>query len=378
MSDPLLMIPGPTILPPEVREALSRPSIYHRGEGFATLLEECTEGLRTLFDTSQSPLILSASGTGGVEAALVNTLSPGDRVLAVNSGKFGERMGQIASTYGAAVDCVPVEPGCAAHPDAVGEALAKTKYQALLFVLNETSTGVKQNGAALAAVAREAGTLTIVDCVSAIAGMPISFDRNGYTATGAGSQKALMLPPGLAFAVLSEEGLQAAQTARMPRFYFDLPKALKALEKGQTPYTPNVNMILALRASLRLIQAEGLAQLQERHRRMARACRTAARVAGLELLASEADASDVVTAIKAPACVDSSELVKRLRDRHDILISGGQDALKGKIFRIGHLGAARLDDLLRTWEATATELTGLGHECDVPGCLQACGEAYEA
>ena len=371
MSDELLMIPGPTILPPEVRDALAKPSVFHRGEAFATVLSECTAGLQRLFGTAEPVVILSSSGTGSVEAAVVNTLSPGDRVLAVAGGKFGERIGEIARAYGATVDFMQVEHGRAANPSAVGERLAQADYRALLFVLNETSTGVKQDGPALAAVAREHGALTIVDCVSAIAGMPLHFDRAGYTAAGAGSQKALMLPPGLAFSVLSQAGQQVAQTAQMPKYYFDLPKAIKSLVKGQTPYTPAVNLIVALQASLRLIEAEGIEHFQARHRRMARACRAAARAAGLQLLADDACASDVVTAIRAPEGLDSGQLVKALRDQHQILISGGQDQLKGKIFRIGHLGAACFDNLRETWEKTALELCELGHVCDTNEVLAA-------
>jgi len=370
------MIPGPTILPPEVRQALAEPSLYHRGEAFAELLEECTQGLQRLFGTTQPVLILTSSGTGAVEAAVVNTLSPGERVLAINGGKFGERIGKIAAAFGAVVDFLEVEPGEAANPDEVRARMAGGDYRALLFVLNETSTGVTQDGAALAEAAGHAGALSIVDCVSAIAGMPIEMDDAGFAAAAAGSQKALMLPPGLAFACLSEEGWEAAAQARMPRYYFDLPKALAALQKGQTPYTPNVNMIVALRASLRLIEQEGLAHFQDRHRRMARACRAAARAAELELLAADDCASDIVTAVRAPQGMDSGELVRRLRDHHAIIISGGQEALKGKIFRIGHLGAAQLEELLRTWSATARELGELGHTCDVETVLTALEDAY--
>lgn len=370
------MIPGPTILPAEVREALSRPSIFHRDEAFAELLQECTAGLQSLIGTQQPVLMLAGSGTAGVEAIIVNTLSPGDRVLALAGGKFGERMGEIAAAYGASVDVMEVVPGQAADPDAVRERTAQADYRALLFVLNETSTGVQQDAAALAEVAGRAGALALMDAVSGIAGLPIEFDDWGITALAAGSQKALMLPPGMAFACLSEHGAEAATQAKMPRFYLDLPKALKSLDKGQTPYTPAVNMILALQAALRLIDQEGLPQFQARHRRLALACRAAARAAGLRLLADDDCASDIVTAIKAPEGMDSGELVRRLRDKHQIIISGGQDALKGKIFRIGHLGAARLADLLQTWEATTRELAELGCDCDAETVLTALEDAY--
>ncbi len=374
--DPLLMIPGPTNLPPEVREALARPSLYHRGPAFAEILQECTEGLQALFETKEPVLILTSSGTGAVEASIVNLLSPGERVLAIAGGKFGERMGDIAAAYGAEVDWLLVEPGEAAHPEDVEARLQTGSYQALLFVLNETSTGVFQDAPALAEAARNVGALAIADCVSAIGGMPIQMDETGLAAAAAGSQKALMLPPGLAFVCLSAQGWEAAQKARMPRYYFDLLKARAALENGQTPYTPNVNLILALQASLRIINKEGVAHFQHRHWRLMRACRAAARAAGLELLAGEDCASPIVTAIRMPAEMNSSELVARVREGYGIIISGGQDKLKGKIFRIGHLGAAQIEDLLRTWEAVARELKEMGHSCDVETVLTALEDAY--
>ena len=370
------MIPGPTILPPEVREALSRPSMYHRGDEFAALLDECDRGLRALFGTAEPVLILSSSGTGGVEAAIVNTLSPGDRVLAIDCGKFGERIGHIAAAFGANVDFMQVEYGQAANPEEVAARLAQAPYRALLFVLNETSTGVKQPGPALASAAADHGAMIIVDCVSGLGGMPVDMEAAGYTAAASGSQKALMLPPGLAFVTLSQSGQQAAATATMPKYYFNLPKALAALAKGQTPYTPNVNMIVALQASLRLIAAEGPSQFQARHRKLSAACRAAARAAGLDLLAADDCASDVVTAIKSPVGLDSGQLVKRLREKHNILISGGQDALKGKIFRIGHLGACRLADLQQTWEKIVLELDDLGHTCEVNEITAAIEKGY--
>lgn len=375
-SDLLIMIPGPTGLPPEVREALARPQIGHRTPEFAALIADCTAGLQYVFRTANDLLILTASGTGGMEAAVTNCLSPGDPVLAVSVGNFGERLGTIAEVFGANVTWVRSEWGEAADASAVREALAKGNYKAVLFTQNETSTAITNPVAELAALAREAGALTIVDAISGMGGTEIRTDAWGLDVVVAGSQKALMLPPGLAFACLSEHGWAAAEQARMPRYYTDLPKALASLQKGQTPYTPNVNMILALQASLRLIEAEGLLQFQDRHRRMARACRAAARAAGLTLLADDACASDVVTAIVSPEGMDSGKLVKALREKHNIIISGGQDALKGKIFRIGHLGAAQASDLLRTWEAVGRELGELGHACDVDAVLTELEDVY--
>jgi aspartate aminotransferase-like enzyme len=352
------------MLPPTVREALSQPAIYHRGAEFAELLGECERGLQTLLGTRQPVVMLTCSGTGAVEAIIVNTLSPGDRVLVVEGGKFGQRMGEIAAAYGAVVTSLEVAPGQAAQPAAVAAALGEGDYRALLFVLSETSTGVRQPAGELARVAREAGVLSLMDAVSGIGAMEVAMDEWGLTAVAGGSQKALMLPPGLACAALSDEGQQVARTAQMVRFYLDLPRAIAAQSKGQTPYTPNVNLLAGLRAALRLIEGEGLAAFRQRHQQLARACRKAAAAAGLRLLAADAVASEVVTAIWSPANIEVAELVKRLQQHHGIVISGGQDSLKGRIFRLGHLGAIRRDDLLRTWKALGAELNEMGYACD--------------
>ncbi|MCD6350512.1 MAG: alanine--glyoxylate aminotransferase family protein [Armatimonadetes bacterium] len=375
-EDVLLMIPGPTNLPPEVREALGRPAFYHRGSYFADLMKECTDGLRRVFGTSDDVLILTSSGTGAVEAAIVNTLSPGDRVLVINSGKFGERMGEIARAYGAEVDEIKLERGQAADPDQVRAAL--DGHTALLFVQNETSTGVRQDADLLAAAAHEAGAFVVVDTVSSMGGMEIPVERWGLDAVAAGSQKALMLPPGLAFVCLNERAWTAAEAATMPTYYFDLKAARASLAKGQTPWTPNISMIRALKASLDLIFAEGLEHVWQRHAALAAATRAAVAAMGLELLADVDHASDVVTAVRAPEGLDSSELVKRVRANHGILISGGQSELKGKIFRIGHMGCCQIDDVLKTVRAVAEELTALGHVADAGAALATAEQAYAA
>ncbi len=373
-DDVLLMIPGPTNLPAQVREALSRPSIYHRGDEFAELLAECTEGLKQVFQTSSDVLILTSSGTGAVEAAIVNLLSPGDKVLVIDGGKFGERMAEIARAYGAEVDVLYVERGRAADSEQVRERL--DGHKAVLFVQNETSTGVRQDADQIAQVAAEAGALVVVDTVSSMGGMPIYVDEWGLDAVAAGSQKALMLPPGLAFVSLSDRGWRAAEEAKMPKYYFDLLAARKSLSKGQTPWTPNVNMIRALKASLDLIFDEGLQAVWKRHRALGQAARAAVKAAGLELLADAEHASDVVTAVKSPEGIDSQQLVQRVRQRHGILISGGQSELKGKIFRIGHMGCCQINDLLRTLEATIKELCELGWRASLADVMAAAEEAY--
>ncbi len=371
MTDELLMIPGPTNVPGPVLEALSRPSTFHRGDEFARCLQACTEGLKEVFQTRNDVLILTASGTGGVEAAIVNCLSPGDSVVAIHSGKFGERMEEIATRFGAEVLSLDLGPGQAAHPDAAREALQKAQARALLFVQNETSTGVCQNVEGLAAAAHECGALSIVDAVSGMGGIPVRTDEWRLDVVVAGSQKAFMLPPGLAFVSVSNAAWQATETAAMPRYYFDLVAARKSLHKGQTPYTPNVNMFVALEAALGLMLDEGMEAVYARHASLGRACRAAMTALGLELLADPQCASDVVTAVKSPPGLDSTQLVSAVRTRHNILISGGQGDLKGRIFRIGHLGSCQLDELLETIQAVAQELAELGHACSAEEAVAA-------
>lgn len=362
--EPLLMIPGPTNLPPEVRAAIGAPSMYHRGANFGALLDGCNRGLQVVFQTASDVIILSSSGTGGVEAAIVNLLNPDDRVLVVRGGKFGERMGEIAARFGALVTYLDVEPGRAAEPHQLADTLARKPFRAVLFVQNETSTGVTQNVATLAKIARDYRCLTLVDCVSGMGGVPVRTDEWGLDAVVSGSQKAFMLPPGLSFVTLSARAWEIAEKSKTPRFYFDLPAARKSLAKGQTPFTPAVNLIQGLGASLELILGEGLENVYARHARAGRSVRLSMQALGLELFADPAYASNVVTAIKPPEGISSSDIVTRMAAQHQIIISDGQSELKGKIFRIGHMGWFDLETLARTVRAVGEALAGLGFSCN--------------
>jgi len=374
-NEMLLMIPGPTNLPQPVREALAQPAIYHRGEQAAQLLEVCTEGLKPVFGTQSDVLILTSSSTGAMEGGIVNFLSPGDPVIAVDTGKFGQRLGAIADAFGAEVTWLKVEPGRAASANVLDALCAQVEPKAVLFVQNETSTGVCQDVAALSEVANHHGALVMVDAVSSLGGIPFQMDEWSVDVVMSGSQKALMLPPGLAFVAVSSRAWQAAETARMPRYYFDLQAARQSAAKGQTPYTPNISMIVALAEVISLLQAEGLPAVYRRHQQMGQATRAAIQALGLALFADPEFASDVVTAVQSPEGLDSTELVKRVRDDHNILISGGQGELKGKIFRIGHLGCAGIEQVRRTIKAAAASLVEMGHECAVQAATEAIDEA---
>ena len=372
-TDPLLMIPGPTNLPPEVREVLGAASFYHRGEKMASLLKRCERGLSRLMGLTGDVLILTSSGTGALEAAITSLLSPGDRVLAIEGGKFGERMAQIASAFGAQVTSLEVEPGRSADPTDVADAITASHPRAVLTVYNETSTGVMHPIRAIAAAAKAGGARTLVDCVSCLGGVPVDADDRGLDVIVAGSQKCLMLPPGLGFAGVSEGAWPLVESAEMPRYYFDLQRARESLQKGQTPFTPATGLIAALAVALDLIEAEGLDCVFARHAAMAAATRAAMEAAGLELFAEEGARSETVTAVRSP--VDSVKLVALLREDHDVLISGGQGDLKGRIFRIGHMGTVTLAQIERTVEALADGLSNLGYKCDAEEMIAAAREA---
>ncbi len=346
--EPNLRIPGPTHLPPTVREAGGRQMINHRGPEFAALMARIDRRMRVFFGTGQEVLLLTAAGTGGLEAAIVNTLSPDDRVLALPTGAFGDRFAKIASTYGADVTRLETEWGRAADPAALRAQLAAdADYRAVLLTHNETSTGVTNPIAKLAAVAHELapGALILVDGVSALGAVPFEMDAWGLDVVVTGSQKAWMAAPGMSMIALSERARTAVDAARMPRFYFDLREARKAAANGQTPWTPAVAVMYQVDAGLELMEAETPAGVFARHAACAAATRAGLEALGFRLLADPAFASSTVTAAWIPEDLDWKSFNAEVKARQ-VILAGGQGRLKGKIFRVGHLGAVNLDDIL--------------------------------
>ncbi len=335
-----LRIPGPTPLPPEVRQAAAAQMINHRGPQFAALLAEATAGLQEFLGTESDVLILTCSGTGALEAAIVNTLSPGDKVLSVSIGHFGDRFAAIAQAYGAHVVTLGFEWGTAAAPERVAQALAEDpEIVAALVTHNETSTGVTNDLAALGRVVKTAGPLLLVDVISSAGCIELQSDAWGCDVAVGGSQKGWMAPPGLGFVSMNPRAWDAYRKARMPRFYMDLGKAKASAEKGQTPWTPALSVLYALVAGLRLMRAEGLSNIIARHHRMGRHTRQGIRAAGLELLvADERHASNMVTAVRVPDGWAVKDLLQRLRTDHHVVLAGAQGILAGRVFRIGHLG----------------------------------------
>ncbi len=356
-----LRIPGPTPCPDEVLQAMSRQMINHRGPEFVQLINDITAKLKQLFRTKNDVFLLTASGTGGLEAAIVNTLSPGDKVLSVSIGAFGERFAAIAQQFGAEVTALRFEWGKAADALAVRKALqAEPGVKAVLVTHNETSTGVTNNLAQISKVIKEFDKLLLVDAISSLGSIELPVDDWQCDVTVTGSQKGWMVPPGLAMVAVSDEAWQANAKAKMPRFYWDFAKARSYLEKGQTPWTPAVSIVFALSVSLDMMLKEGLPNIITRHARVAELARQGIKTLGLALFAQESHASNTVTSIAASDGLDTKKLLKILREEHQIVLGGGQQKLNGKIFRIGHLGWVTEEDIERVLEALAIVLPQAG------------------
>ena len=361
-----LRIPGPTPLPAAVREAGSRQMVGHRGPEFQELVVKVSEGMRPAFETSNEVMILTSSGTGGLEAAIVSFLSPGDPVLAVSIGNFGERFAKIARAYGAQVELLEFEWGQAADPEVVRATIrdkvaAGSRPVAVLVTYNETSTGVTNPLGDLAAAIRAEApdTLILVDGVSAVGAMPLRMDEWDLDVVVTGSQKAWMIPPGLAMAAASERAWAAAERATMPRFYFDLAKHREVLPKGQTPWTPAVGLFFQLEAALELMEAEGWQAIFARHAACGAASRAGLAAMGFRLYADQAYASNTVTSALVPDGVEWSALNRELHDR-GLVLAGGQGKMKGRIFRIGHLGDVSVADIVSALEVIEAGAGAIG------------------
>ena len=356
-----LRVPGPTPCPEEVLQAMGRQMVDHRGPEFAQTLNNVTEKLKQLFQTKNDVFLLSGSGTGGLEAAAVNTMSPGDKVLSVSIGVFGDRFADIAKEFGADIIPLNFEWGKAADPDAVRQALkSNPAIKTVLVTHNETSTGVTNDLAAISSVVKEAGKLLVVDAISSLGSIDLPVDKWHCDVTVTGSQKGWMVPPGLTMVSVSQEGWQANQKAKMPRFYWDFAKARSYLEKGQTPWTPVVSVFFALEVALDMIVKEGLANVFARQARMAQAARDGIKSLGLSLFAEESHASNTVTSVAASNGLDIKKMRKILREEHDVVLAGGQRHLDGKIFRIGHLGWVTDDDIKEVIDAIKKVLPQAG------------------
>ncbi len=341
-----LRIPGPTPCPDDVLQAMTKQMINHRGPEFGRILNEVTDELKQLFQTKNDVFLLTGSGTGGLEAAIVNTLSPGDKVLSVSIGVFGERFATIARQFGAEVIPLEFEWGRAADIDTIRRALkSEPKVKAVLVTHNETSTGVTDDLAQISSMVKEFDKLLLVDAISSLGSINLPVDDWHCDVVVTGSQKGWMVPPGLAMVSVSEEVWRAHKEAKMPRFYWDFAKAKSYLEKGQTPWTPGMTVVFALSLSLKMMLKEGLANIITRHARVAKVARDSVKSLGLPLFADEKCASNTVTAVSAANGLDVKKMLRIMREEHQIVLGGGQQRLDGKIFRIGHMGWVAEDDI---------------------------------
>jgi len=350
---PFLQIPGPTLVPERIVRAMSQPIIDHRGPRFAALVQVCLDGLKRVFQTRTGHVILyPGSGTGAWEAAIVNTLSPGDRVLACVNGHFSTGFARTAEAYGIECERVEVPYGDGVAADELERRLradAAHQFKALLVVHNETSTGVTSNVAAVRAALDRAGhpALLLVDTVSSLASIDFRFEDWGVDVALTGPQKGLMLPPGMAILAISERALTASDKARCPRSYWDWRPVLERNRRGEFPYTPATMLLFGLEEALKMLDEEGLPNVFKRHWRLAEACRRAVRALGLAILCrNPAEYSNTLTAVVMPPGFDSDEFVRHAYHRLNLSLGVGLGAVKGKVFRIGHLGSLNELDLL--------------------------------
>lgn len=360
-----LFIPGPTPVPPQVAEAMARPLIGHRTQEFAELYQRIEKKLQQVFGTQNEIYVLTSSGTGGMEAAVANVINPGDKVLALVTGKFGERFAELAQVYGGDVEALEFGWGNPVDVAVVEDRLRVRRYKAVLATHNETSTTVVNDIEALGALCQQYETLLLVDAVSSLGGIEIKTDAWGIDILVTASQKALMVPPGLAMVSVSPRAWEAINAGRAPRYYFSLPAAKKSLTKFNTPYTPAVSLFAGLDVALDMLLAEGLENVYRRHRTFAQATRQAVRALGLKLLAADECASPVVTGVWAPEGLDADALRRAILKEYGVLFAGGQAQLKGRIFRISHMGYIDAVDLLGALAVLEMGLKKMGYPVEL-------------
>jgi len=360
-----LLTPGPTPVPPEVLAALAQPVIHHRERDYREIYERCLARLREVYRTEHDVLMFTTSGTGAFESAVANLTSPGDRQLVLSAGNFGERWAGMVQAFGADLVHVRLDWGETPEPEDLRSALEEAGDVRVVYLTHsETSTGVVCDVQALTAVAKEAGALVVVDGVSSLGAVPLETDAWGIDVVVSGSQKALMCPPGVAFATVSPAASEAASQATATRYVLDWERTRKAQAKLDAPFTPAISIVRALDVALGLLLEEGLEAAFDRHARLGRACREGAKAMGLELFSPDEERSAVVTAIRTPDGVDATEIVAALRDRFGITIANGQADLKGKIFRIGHIGWFDVFDITTALAAVELALADAGAEIE--------------
>jgi len=376
MKKKYLLTPGPTPLPPEVLLSQAQPIIHHRTPEFQEIFKEVCEGLKVIFQTANDCFVLTSSGTGAMEAAVVNLASKGDTVLTVQGGKFGERWAEIAKAYGINAEVIDVEWGQAVDSKDIEKKLkANPKIKAVFTTLCETSTGVTTDIQAIGKIAKGSQAALVVDAISGLGVIDMKTDVWGVDICVSGSQKGLMLPPGLAFMSVSKKAWGIIDGNKTAAYYFNLKAAKKALDKFDTAFTPAITLVIALKEALKIMRKDGLENIFARHKRLAVATRTAMKALGLELLSVDA-ASDAVTAVRVPEGVDGEKLVKTMRDQYGVTIAGGQAQLKGKIFRIAHMGFIEELDIIAGICCLEKVLTQMGYKFELGAGVRAAEEQF--
>ncbi len=372
------MTPGPTPVPPEVLAAMALPIVHHRSPDFKPTYKQCLDRLAEVFRTDGDVLLYTASGTAGLESVVANLCSPGDRVVVVSAGYFGERWADIAAVYGCEVDHLRYDWG---ETPAVEDLTARLSdlggAQAVLVTQSETSTGVVSDIRAFAAAAKEAGALVGVDAISSLGAIPCETDAWGLDSVVSGSQKALMSPPGLAMVSVSTRAWEAVEHARSPRFYLDWKRTRDAQEILDAAFTPAVSIVIGLNIALGLILERGLDAAFEHHIRLGRACRAGIKAMGLELFSPDDDSSAVVTTVRVPEAVDGTQFLLDLRDRMGITLAPGQGPLKGKVFRIGHIGFFDVFDITTALAGIELSLAEAGAAIERGVAVTRALETYE-
>jgi serine---pyruvate transaminase len=360
-----LLTPGPTPVPPEVLAVLSEPMIGHRTAEYRAVLSQVLGRLQQVFRTGDDVVLMTASGTAAMESAVANACSPGDRVVVVSAGNFGERWVSMTTAYGLDADIIRYSWGETPSPDDLAARLRELGGAKAVFLTHsETSTGVVSDIEALAAVAGEAGALSVVDAISSLGAVPLETEEWAIDVVATGSQKALMTPPGLAMVSVSDAAAEAASRSTSPRFYLDWERSRKAQAKPDAPFTPAVSLVIALNVALGMLLDTGLEETFDRHVRLGRACRAGAKAMGLELFSPDEDRSSVVTAIRMPEAIDGQEIVSTIRKQMGVTLAGGQGELRGKIVRIGHIGYVDIFDVVTGLAAIELALAEAGADIE--------------
>ncbi len=379
-KEKLLMTPGPTMVPPSVLETLGRQIIHHRTKEFRNIFKDLNDSLKYIFQTQNHILTFSSSGTGAMESVIANLFSAGDKVVVASIGVFGDRFAKIAEAFGLNVDLISVEWGKAVDPQLIKQKLDDDKQneiKAVIVTHNETSTGVTNDIKAVGRIVSKTNKLFIIDAISSIGGIDIQADNWGIDVIVGSSQKALMTPPGLAFVSVSPKAWEAHKNSKLPKFYWNYSAYRKGLEQNMpdAPYTPAVTLMIAQNQAINLIKEEGLQNIFERHKRLAFATQAGAEALGLKLFPDKAVSSYIITAIKAPEGIDTEEVRKIMNQKYDIMVTGGQQHLKGKIIRIGHCGYVDRFSLIKVFTAMEYALKESGYPVELGAGVSAVEKA---